>query len=86
MKQQFSVRPDQTVKEDHLPEHFHQAQVFLKVDNSIHWINLYPVDHAVIGFLIIICWIGIYPVDSSTQGLIFADQLFASAFDFGKCY
>ena len=63
-----------------------RPKFFLKVDNSVHWINLYPVDHAIIGFLIIICWIGNYPVDSSTQGLIFADQLFASAFDFGKYY
>ena len=32
-----------------------------KVDNAIHWINLYPLDNA-IGFL------NIYPLDSNLSG------------------
>ena len=27
--------------------HFDLASVVLKVDNTIHWINLYPVDNAI---------------------------------------
>ena len=35
-----------------------------KVDNATHWINLYPVDNAIV-LLIFIHWIVIYPLDSA---------------------
>ena len=37
-----------------------QAPVIWRVDNAIHWINLYPVDNA-------IRWINLYPVDSAVR-------------------
>ena len=40
-----------------------------KVDNAVHWINLYPVDIAQLVSVILICWIVIYPVDSAIQCL-----------------
>ena len=54
----------------HLEHHTcnHQGPVVRKVDNTIHWINLYPVDSA-IDFLILIHWIAIYPVDNTIQQL-----------------
>ena len=41
----------------------HLAPFAQKVDNAIHWINLYPLDSG-IGFLII-QWKVIYPMDST---------------------
>ena len=35
------------------------GRVVGKVDNAIHWINLYPEDN-VIGSLVLICWISSY--------------------------
>ena len=46
----------------------HLAPVVPKLDNTIHWINLYPLKNA-IGFLILIHWIVIYPVGSAIQRL-----------------
>ena len=45
--------------------------VVKKMDNSIHWINHYPVDSVpVVGLLILIHWIAIlYPLDSAIQPL-----------------
>ena len=44
------------------------APVVQKVDNAIHWINLYPVEWiAQLVSLILICWIVIYLVDSAIQ-------------------
>ena len=40
----------------------HQAPLVQKVDNTIHWINLFPVDNAIIDFLIT------YPLDSNVSG------------------
>ena len=37
-------------------------KVVEKMDNIIHWINLYPVDNEII---ILICLIVIHPVDSA---------------------
>ena len=47
----------------HLEHHTckHQGPVVRKVDNAIHWINLYPVDNA-IGFP------DTYPLDSDLSG------------------
>jgi len=42
----------------------HLAPFVQKVDNTVHWINLYPLDSG-IGFLILIHWIVIYPMDSA---------------------
>ena len=42
----------------------HLAPFVQKVDNAIHWINLYPLDSR-IGFLILIQWKVIYPMDST---------------------
>ena len=39
----------------------HQAPVVWKVDNAIHWINLFPVDNA-------IDFPNIYPLDSNLSG------------------
>ena len=39
----------------------HQAPVVQKVDNSIHWINLFPVDEA-------IDFPNTYPLDSNLSG------------------
>ena len=40
----------------------HQAPLVQKVDNTIHWINLFPVDNAIIDFPIT------YPLDSNVSG------------------
>lgn len=41
-----------------------------KVDNAIHWINIYPVQWITqLVFLTRIRWIVIYPTDSAIQGL-----------------
>ena len=42
----------------------YQALGVRKLDYAIHWINLYPVDDAILVSLILICWILIYPLDS----------------------
>ena len=39
-----------------------QAAVVQKMDSAIHWINLYPVDSAIIGFS------NTYPEDSVLSG------------------
>ena len=39
-----------------------QAPVVQKVDSAIHWINLYPVDSAIIGFS------NVYPEDRDLSG------------------
>ena len=45
--------------------HVHHLAPFVqKVDNAIHWIDLYPLDSG-IGSLILIQWIVIYPMDST---------------------
>ena len=41
--------------------------VVQKVDNAIHWINLYPLDSTISPILI--HWIVIYPMDSDIQHL-----------------
>ena len=46
-----------------------------KVDNAIHWINIYPVQWITqLVFLTRIRWIVIYPTDSAVQGLNNWDQ------------
>ena len=40
------------------------ASVVRRVDNTIHWINLYLVDFTVC-FITIICWIVTYPLESA---------------------
>ena len=45
------------------------APVVQKVDNAIHWINLYPVDNAVFVSLILIHLIEIYLLDSTFERL-----------------
>ena len=42
----------------------YQAPVVQKLDYAIHWINLCPLDNAILVSLILICWILIYPLDS----------------------
>ena len=37
------------------------------MDGTTHWINLYPVDGAMV-FLTLMCWIVIYPLDSAIPG------------------
>ena len=39
------------------------------MDNRIHSTNIYPVDSAIIGYLILIDWKVIYPLDSAFQRL-----------------
>ena len=47
-----------------------QAPVVQKVDSTIHWINFYPLDTAIIlDYLTLIRWIVIYPVGSAIQRL-----------------
>ena len=50
-------------------------QLFKKVDNTIHCINLYPLDSALLVSLILIHRIVIYPVDSAIQRLNNPDLL-----------
>ena len=46
----------------------HQASVVQRLDSTIHWINLYPVDSAILLVSpILISWIVVYPVDSAIQ-------------------
>ena len=41
--------------------------VVQKVDNTIHRINHYPLDSALLVFLILMRWIVIYPVNTAIQ-------------------
>ena len=45
-----------------------QDPLVRKVDNAIRWINLYPVDNAIISRTLT-HWIVIYPVDSAIERL-----------------
>ena len=52
----------------HLPPLFKpQAPVVQKIDNAIHWINLYRTDSAINVNNNYILWITIYPVDKQPE-------------------
>ena len=46
-----------------------QVPVVQTLESAIHWINLYPVDSAILVSLILIHWILIYPLHSAIQRL-----------------
>ena len=50
-------------------------QLLKKMDSAIHWIIHYPVDNAILVFLLLISWIAIYLVDSAIQLLNNQGQL-----------
>ena len=50
-----------------------------KVDNTSHWINLYPLDNAILVSLKLISWIVIYLLDSTIQRLNNQGQVCAIA-------